>query len=163
MEIIVRKRNIFWVVIAALIVAADQFIKHIVASSVSVGETLARIPLIDITYVRNKGAAFSIMSGKVSFLTIISIAFCAAAVVYWIKKKPSHPLLCAALTMMFAGALGNAIDRVARGFVVDFIRVTFMDFPVFNIADIGITVGAVLLILYVILFDKEDKNAKTDN
>ncbi len=157
------KKNIFWPVIAVLIVAADQFVKYIVASSARVGETLARIPLVDITYVQNKGAAFSIMSGKMSFLTIISIAFCAAAVVYWIKKKPSHPLLCAAVTMMFSGALGNAIDRIARGFVVDFIRVTFVDFPVFNIADIGITVGAALLILYVILFDKEDKNAKTDN
>lgn len=157
------KKNIFWVIIAALIVAADWLVKYIVASSAKVGETLLRIPFVDITYVQNKGAAFSIMSGKMSFLTIISIAFCAAAVVYWIKKKPSHPLLCAAVTMMFSGALGNAIDRIARGFVVDFIRVTFVDFPVFNIADIGITVGAALLILYVIVFDKEDKNAKIDN
>lgn len=157
------KKNIFWVIIAALIVAADRLVKYIVASSAKVGETLLRIPFVDITYVQNKGAAFSIMSGKMSFLTIISIAFCAAVVVYWIKKKPSHPLLCAAVTMMFSGALGNAIDRIARGFVVDFICVTFVDFPVFNIADIGITVGAALLILYVIVFDKEDKNAKIDN
>ena len=64
--------------------------------------------------------------------------------------------------MMFAGAFGNAIDRIFRGFVVDYIQTTFINFPVFNIADIGITVGAALLVLYVILFDKEDKNEKNN-
>ena len=61
--------------------------------------------------------------------------------------------------MMFAGAFGNAIDRIFRGFVIDYIQTSFINFPVFNIADIGITVGAILLVVYFIWFDKEDKNA----
>ena len=79
--------------------------------------------------------------------------------VYWLLKKPGHPLLCTSVTMMFAGALGNAIDRIFRGFVVDYISLAFMDFPVFNIADIAITVGAVLLVVFVMFFDK----GKTEN
>lgn len=151
------KKNILWIFTAVLIIAADQILKYIVSSAVKIGEVLVKLPLLEITYVQNRGAAFSIMYGKVSFLTIISIAFCIAAVIYWIKKKPSHPLLCLSVTMMFAGALGNATDRIARGFVVDFIRVTFIDFPVFNIADIAITCSAALLIIYEIFFDRSEK------
>ena len=64
------------------------------------------------------------------------------------------------LMLMFAGALGNAIDRIFRGYVVDFIETTFISFPVFNIADIAITVGAVLLIIYILFFDKTENNSQ---
>ncbi len=152
-----------WLIISILIIIADQLVKYFVATGMSVGDTaFSVLNLFDITYVRNEGAAFSILSGKLSVLSLISVVFCVGVVVYWIKKKPTHPLLCTALTMMFAGAFGNAIDRIFRGFVVDYIQTTFITFPVFNIADIGITVGAALLVLYVILFDKEDKNAENN-
>lgn len=152
-----------WLIISILIIIADQLVKYFVASGMSVGDTaFSVLNLFDITYVQNQGAAFSILSGKLSALSLISVVFCVGVVVYWIKKKPSHPLLCTALTMMFAGAFGNAIDRIFRGFVVDYIQTTFITFPVFNIADIGITVGAALLVLYVILFDKEDNDAKNN-
>lgn len=152
-----------WLIISILIIIADQIVKYFVSSGMSVGDTaFSVLNIFDITYVQNRGAAFSILSGKLSALSLISVVFCIGVVVYWIKKKPSHPLLCTALTIMFAGAFGNAIDRIFRGFVVDYIQTTFINFPVFNIADIGITVGAALLVLYVILFDKEDKNAKNN-
>lgn len=152
-----------WLIISILIIIADQLVKYFVAAGMSVGDTaFSVLNLFDITYVQNQGAAFSILSGKLSILSLISVIFCVGVIVYWIKKKPTHPLLGTALTMMFAGAFGNAIDRIFRGFVVDYIQTTFINFPVFNIADIGITVGAALLVLYVILFDKEDKNAKNN-
>lgn len=150
------KINLVYLAAAALIVAADQLVKFIIASSAAVGEVIASIPGLEIMYVQNRGAAFSLLSGKISFLTIISIAFCAAAVVYFIKRKPSHPAMRIAIALMFSGALGNALDRIIRGFVVDFIRVTFINFPVFNIADIAITVGAFLLVVYEIFFDKSE-------
>ena len=146
-----------WLVISILTAAADQITKYLVASNVTVGETAFSAGLFDITYVRNEGAAFSLMSGRMSLLSIISVAFCAAVVIWWIKKKPTHPMLCTAVTLLFSGALGNAIDRIARGYVVDFIRATFVHFPIFNVADIAITVGALLLIVYEIFFNKEDK------
>lgn len=152
-----------WLIVSILIIIADQIVKYFVASGMRVGDTaFSALNIFDITYVQNEGAAFSILSGKLSLLSLISVVFCIGVIVYWIKKKPTHPLLCAALTIMFAGAFGNAIDRIFRGFVVDYIRTTFINFPVFNIADIGITVGAALLVIYVILFDKEDKNAKNN-
>ena len=153
-----------WLCFALLIILADQIAKYFVASGMNVGDTaFSVLNIFDITYVQNRGAAFSLLSGKLSLLSIISVAFCIGVVIWWIKKKPTHPLLCTAVTMMFAGAFGNAIDRIFRGFVVDFIRTLFIDFPVFNIADIGITVGAVLLVMYTIWFDREEKDANTDN
>ena len=129
-----------WLIIAVLIIIADQAVKYLVVSGMNVGDTAFSIlNLFDITYIQNKGAAFSLLSGKLSLLSIISVAFCICAVIYWIKKKPTHPLLCTSITMMFAGAFGNAIDRIFRGFVIDYIQTSFINFPVFNIADIGIT------------------------
>ena len=147
-----------WLIIAVLIIIADQAVKYLVVSGMNVGDTA-----FSILNIQNKGAAFSLLSGKLSLLSIISVAFCICAVIYWIKKKPTHPLLCTSITMMFAGAFGNAIDRIFRGFVIDYIQTSFINFPVFNIADIGITVGAILLVAYFIWFDKEDKNADVKN
>lgn len=67
------------------------------------------------------------------------------------------------LTLLFAGALGNAIDRIFRGYVVDFIETAFIDFPVFNVADIAITCGAVIMAIYIIFFDKDEKDGETDS
>lgn len=146
-----------WIIISVLIAAADQIVKYFVSANMRVGDVAVSLGLFDITYVKNEGAAFSMMSGRMSLLSVISIVFCIAVVVWWIKKKPTNKLLCAAVTMMFAGALGNAIDRIFRGFVIDYIHTTFMNFPVFNIADIAITVGASLLILYEIIYDRKEK------
>ena len=141
-----------WLIIAVLIIIADQAVKYLVVSGMNVGDTAFSIlNLFDITYIQNKGAAFSLLSGKLSLLSIISVAFCICAVI------------CTSITMMFAGAFGNAIDRIFRGFVIDYIQTSFINFPVFNIADIGITVGAILLVVYFIWFDKEDKNADVKN
>ncbi|MCD8180872.1 MAG: signal peptidase II [Firmicutes bacterium] len=153
-----------YLIASLIIILADQAVKYLVVSGMSVGDTAFSIlNLFDITYVQNKGAAFSILSGKVSLLSIISVIFCVGVIVYWIKKKPEHPLLKASIMLMFSGALANAIDRIFRGFVVDYIKTAFINFPVFNIADICITVGAALLVVYVIWFDKEDKNAENKN
>ena len=140
---------------AALIIAADRLTKLWIAGNLAVGETAASVPLFNITYVQNKGAAFSMIIGRLGLLSLVSIAFCIAVIVYFIVKKPTNRLLCISLAMMFAGALGNAWDRIFYGYVIDFIQTSFIDFPVFNIADIGITVGAALVVLYTIIFDKK--------
>ena len=151
---------IFVYILIGLVFFAGDFIsKRYILSNVALGETFGSFtPLIDFTYVQNRGAAFSILSGKISFLAIISIVFCIGLIIYVIVKKPKHKLLCISLAMLFSGALGNAIDRLFYGFVVDFIETTFVNFAVFNIADIAITVGAFLLAIYLIFFDKDTKN-----
>lgn len=152
-----------WLIISLAILAADQIVKYLVSVNIGVGETaFSVLNIFDITYVQNQGAAFSVLSGRTVVLSVISVVFCIAVAVFWIKKKPSNPLLCTSLSLLFAGALGNGIDRIFRGYVVDYINLTFINFPVFNIADIGVTVGAALFILYIIFFDKEDKNGNNN-
>ena len=146
-------------IITALIVIADFLTKYFIKNNIALGNVFFSVPkLVDLTYVQNRGAAFSMFSGRVPVLSLISIAFCIGVIVYWVVKKPKSPLLCTALAMMFGGALGNAVDRIFYGYVVDFIAVRFIDFPVFNVADMAITIGAALVIIYVIFFDKDTKN-----
>lgn len=142
--------------ITVLIISADFLVKYFIKTNVALGEVFASVGAVaDFTYVQNKGAAFSMLYGRVSLLSVVSIAFCIGVVIFWIVKKPEKPLLCTAISLMFAGAAGNAIDRIIYGHVVDFISLKFMHFPVFNIADMAITIGAALIILYTFLFDKD--------
>ena len=148
--------NIIYGLIWLAVTAADQLVKLGIVKNYDLYDRIGSLGNIaDFVYVRNTGAAFSMLSGKLGLLSIISIAFCIGVVVYWFKKKPTHPLMCTALTLLASGALGNAIDRIIRGYVVDYISLSFISFPVFNIADIAITIGAVLMVVYVMFFDKE--------
>lgn len=151
-----------YIIAAVLIAAADFITKQFVMRNVSLGETFGSVAgLVDFTYVRNTGAAFSILEDKMIFLSVLSVLFCLAVAVYAFKARPKHPLLKTALTLMFAGAFGNAVDRIFYGYVVDFIRVTFVNFPVFNIADMAVTVGAALIVVYFAFFDKSgEENEK---
>lgn len=151
---------ILWSLLAIVIIALDQLTKQWVISNIGVTDSLKIIPgVIDFVCVKNKGAAFSFLADKnygIIILSVISLVFCAGVVWYLIKNKPQSKLFILSLVMMFAGALANVIDRIFRGFVVDFIETEFVNFPVFNIADISITVGAVLVIVYILFFDKKN-------
>lgn len=143
---------------ALLIIIIDQVTKILVSSSFTSSTVIHLIPgIINIVYLKNTGAAFSMFSDHVDILGIISAVFCIGVIIYVLITKPKNKLQLTSLTLIFAGALGNAIDRIFRGFVIDFIETAFISFPVFNIADIAITIGAFLLVIYVIFFDKESK------
>ena len=125
-----------------------------VINNIALTDTIEVIPdVLNIVYVKNTGAAFSILSGRTYILSIVSFVVCVALVWYLIKKKPSSKLLLVSLGMILGGAAGNLIDRAARQFVVDYIEVCFITFPVFNLADMAITIGAALSMIYVIFFD----------
>ena len=149
--------NIIYIAAALLIFLGDRLSKLWVMDNVNLGERFWGIDgFLGFMYVQNKGAAFSILSGRLGLLSIISIVFCIAALVYWIVKRPKNKLLCTALALMISGAAGNAVDRVLYGYVVDFIATEFISFPVFNIADIAITAGAALLVIYAFLADEKE-------
>ncbi len=151
---------ILWGLIAVLIIALDQITKYLVINNIGPNDTVTVIKnVFEFVYVKNTGGAFSILNNATWLLSIVSIIFCIGVVVYFIKVKPKEKNICLALSMMFAGALGNAIDRIFRGFVVDFIKTSFINFPVFNVADIAITVGAVILVAKMVFFDNT-KNLK---
>lgn len=104
--------------------------------------------LIDIRIVHNTGAAWGIFAGNPDLLGAVSLAVCVLLLAYFIWDRASIPLMqIIGIALVIAGGLGNAIDRFVQGYVLDYLSTTFMDFPVFNIADIGVTCGVVLLFI----------------
>lgn len=145
-------------VIAAAAVALDQFVKYLTVLHIPLGGEVPLLPgVVHLTYVQNTGAAFSMLEGKIGFFYIVTAAFLALVILCvwkkWLKSKGSLISL-AAIT---GGAIGNLIDRMVQGFVVDMIEVEFMQFAVFNVADCFITCGAVALVICVFLEDRKEK------
>lgn len=145
-----------------LLVGVDQITKMLVENKLSLGESTVGIKgLFNITYVRNQGAAFGIMDGKTVFLLIVTLAIFAFAVFYIIKYRPQNKWLMWSVVGVLAGGAGNFIDRIVFGYVRDFIDLCFMRFPVFNIADCCVTLGAFSLALYI--FIGEYRHGKEDD
>lgn len=114
--------------------------------------------LINLTYLENRGAAFGILQDKRILFVILTLAIVLYLLYYFITNLKSNPLvLNIAFSLIISGALGNFYDRLFQGYVVDFIEFAFVDFPVFNIADILVTVGCGLLIIYI-LFHGEKRS-----
>ncbi len=146
-----------YIMLAVAVIFLDQIAKLLVVKFLSPTGTVHVIPKVfDFVFVKNKGAAFSILQDYTVFLGIISIMFCIAVILFWYKCRPKSAILKSAASLLFAGAFGNAIDRIFRGYVIDFISTAFMSFPVFNVADIAITFGAVLILIYSVFFDKDE-------
>ena len=148
---------LFMALFAAGIVAADQFTKYLVVANIPLHTEIPAIPgLFHLTYVRNTGAAFSSFEGQMWLFVIVFVIFTAA--ILWEFSRKRWPFTMSERWMIVAiygGGLGNMIDRIRLGFVVDMIEVEFMQFPVFNVADCFITCGCVLLFAHLILCNKE--------
>ena len=148
---------ILYTLFAAAIVAADQITKYLTVANIPLYADVPFVPgLLQLTYVQNTGAAFSSFEGQQWLFALIFAVFTVAILYEYFKspmpfKKAERWLIAA----IYAGGLGNMIDRVRLGYVVDMIETTFMDFPVFNVADCFITCGCVLLMLHLILFNNE--------
>ena len=142
---------------AAVIVIVDQITKYLTIANISLGGFVEAIPgLFHLTYVRNFGAAFSSFEGQ-QWLFAIIFALFTAGIIYDFAKKalPFTKLERWLVAAIYGGGLGNMIDRLRFGYVVDMISVDFMDFPVFNVADCFITCGCILLMAHLIFFNKE--------
>ena len=142
---------------AAAIVAADQYTKYLTVANIPLYADVPFIPgLLQLTYVRNTGAAFSSFEGQQWLFALIFALFTVAIVYEYVKKSmPFTTLERWLIAAIYAGGLGNMIDRVRLGYVVDMIETTFMEFPVFNVADIFITCGCILMMVHLIFFNKE--------
>ena len=147
-----------YLIFAAVWVVLDQVVKFLVRASIPLHVSQPFIPgLFDLTYIRNTGAAFSILSSQTWILTVLSGAATVLLLVLLLLRVLPTRLGMLSLSLLLAGAAGNFIDRLAFGYVTDMFETTFMDFPVFNVADIGVVVGGVLLVLTVLLAgDKEE-------
>ncbi len=151
--------------IAALVILVDQLTKWLVAANMEIGE---RIPLIEpylgLLSHRNRGAAWGMLEGQMWLFAIVTIVVVGGIVYYFQKEAKNEPLFAWSLMLLLGGAVGNFIDRMARGEVVDFVNVLIpvinYDFPIFNVADAALTAGVVLVILHLILDEKKNKKDK---
>ena len=142
---------------ALLTVFADQYVKLLVASSLGEGETAPLLPgLLRLERVHNYGAAWSSLSGARTLLVgVTAIGLC--ALVYLAVTIVRHPLGVWSLWLVIGGGVGNLIDRVSRGYVVDMIAAEFVEFPVFNVADVFVTCGTLAAAVYYFKFyEKHD-------
>lgn len=151
-----------WLILSLLIVIFDQLTKNIVLHGLSYAQRIQIFDFFDITLLFNTGAAFSFLADYGGFqrwlFTIIAI-LAVVLILYWLYKYQRQTLFCTALSLILAGAIGNLYDRLALGHVVDFLLFYWRDwyFPAFNIADISITCGAILLLLDEILRSRKSR------
>ncbi len=141
-----------WLALALLVVVLDQLTKALANHLLAYAEPLAVFPSFNLTLLYNRGAAFSFLNDASGWQRWFFVAISTAATVlliFWLKRlKPGQVLLSVALALVLGGAVGNLVDRLWFGYVVDFIQVYYHEYywPAFNIADSAISVGAVLLI-----------------
>ena len=146
-----------WMMVAAFVLlAADQMLKlwaQNVLSLLPNGQAPFLGGMMNLQYVQNTGAAYGLMQGKTLFFIVFNtIVLIAILIVMYRIYKRRIVLLNASLLLIFSGGLGNLIDRVARGYVVDMFHFLFMDFPVFNLADVMICIGTALLFIFILFF-----------
>jgi signal peptidase II len=150
----IRRRPSSWLLLSALVILADQASKAFIAGHYLEFEFTRLLPVLDITCMHNVGAAFSFLasaSGWQRWLFIGLAGVVSIGITFWLVKLPrgTHALLAAGLALVLGGALGNLIDRVRLGYVIDFIHFHWERayFPAFNVADSAITIGAACLLL----------------
>ena len=151
--------KIISLVAAALLVAADQGIKAWATAQLMPVGVMAVLPgIVELRYILNDGMAFSMLAGKQGILIGVT-SLMLIGVLVWLLRGQMPPLERVAWTLVLGGGIGNLIDRVMNGVVVDYINVLFMNFAVFNFADICVCCGVGLLILSILLDDRHGKAA----
>ena len=150
------KRAVLWAALIAGVVVLDQLTKMIAERFLKPVDT---VPIwenvLHLTYVTNKGAAFGILQNqRWVFLVVSTVAIVLLSYFLW-KKRDAHPLLCVALSFIIGGGIGNMIDRTVLGYVIDFIDFRLIHFAVFNGADSFVTVGCVLMAVWLLFYYRE--------
>ena len=151
----------WYVLLLIACIAGDQLLKYWVVQNLDVGQSAALLPgLVRLTGLHNTGAAWGSFSGKTALLAAVTVVLLLAVAWLVLKRIVRHPLgLCAAM-LVLGGGIGNMIDRVCRGYVVDMFDLQFMDYPIFNLADIFVVVGVILgAVYYLWFYDKYDKRS----
>lgn len=151
--------GLFFVGIFVLL-AVDQITKLIVLKTLtSVGTMPVLQNIFHLTYCENRGAAFGILQNQTWIFIIITVAVLVAVIYFMVRTRPKNIWLNFSLILLIGGALGNFVDRIFRGFVIDFLDFRIINFPIFNVADCFVVVGAILLGIYII-FSEQKKEKK---
>ena len=154
-----KKALLFWIFPVLLLTMIDQFTKYLAIVFLKNTSGKILIPgVLELSYIENRGMAFGLLQGRQILFLILCIAFCAGILYLYarIPKNGYYAPLSIIGGILFSGALGNFIDRAFYGYVTDFIYFSLIDFPVFNIADIYVVCGGILLAVLVIFRYKDE-------
>jgi len=148
--------------IALVVILLDQVTKWFVVKNMQLGEEIIIIePYLSFLSHRNRGAAWGMLEGQMWLFYIVTVVVAAGIIYYFHKEAQGHRLFGISLMLLLGGAIGNFIDRLISGEVVDFISVLIpvinYDFPIFNIADAALSIGVVTLIIHIIMDEKKNK------
>lgn len=148
-----------YLIISLCVVLADQGLKTYIVSNYAIGETHQVIPgILSFNYLQNNGAAWNILPGQMWLFYVISIVAIGVCGYFLVNKKYKNPLFDTGLALVLGGIVGNFIDRLHLKYVVDMLQLDFVNFNIFNIADSAITVGVILIFIYLLFFDDKEEN-----
>jgi signal peptidase II len=158
--------GIRWLWISLLLIVVDQLSKLWIERTMELGDTFAVLPVLDIVRAHNTGAAFSFMAGAGGWqrwaFSVLAVGV-SIALVFWLRKLAlaTHSLLVFGLSLILGGAIGNVIDRIEHGYVIDFVHAHWgaAYFAAFNVADAAISIGAVLVIFDALLEGRRKQSA----
>lgn len=143
--------------LAALLIVIDQLSKWAILQNFELYEEKILLPgFLSLFYIQNRGAAWGIFEGRMIFFYIITVFVVGYLIYMFHKEKTDSKLVGVSFSLILAGAIGNFIDRLMNGFVVDMFRLDFVNFPIFNVADMCLTIGVALMLIHVLFFEKEE-------
>ena len=149
----IQNNRLNFILLSMVIVLIDQLTKHLI--SLNYGSLINKeLGLFTIEYVKNYGAAFNIFSGNRIFLSLVSTIITLCLIYIILNKKNIYRIDLFSYSFILGGTIGNGIDRIIKGYVIDFIDLNFINFPVFNIADISINIGFIIIILGLIKYKR---------
>lgn len=150
-----------YLLLSAVIIGLDQWFKFWIVGNFNLGDGQQVIPnVLSLTYIHNTGGAFSLLEGQRVFFIIITVVAVAAGIYYLAKHLHESKWLTIGISLFLAGAVGNFIDRLRLGYVVDMFQLDFINFPIFNIADMALVIGVAMIFIYILLDEREKKHGK---
>ena len=148
-------RKLYFPLAAVILILLDQLSKQWIVNHIPLNAIRKCVPgIFSLTYLRNSGAAFSILQNQQWFFTVITLAVVGAACYYFIKNINGNFWFLFGLLLIISGGIGNFIDRLRLGYVIDMVHLDFMNFAIFNVADSYLTVG--VMILFIALWKEEE-------
>ncbi|MDE1548790.1 signal peptidase II [Jeotgalibaca caeni] len=152
---------LLYYIVAAVLIVVDQLTKWGIVQNFELYEEQVLIPgWFSLFYIQNTGAAWGIFAGRMWFFYIITAVVVLYLVYTFHKSKIQHKLAGWSFAFILAGAIGNFIDRLMNGYVVDMFRFDFINFPIFNVADVCLVIGVGLMIIYVLFFEEDETEIK---
>lgn len=152
---------IIYYIIAMILIGLDQLSKYLTVQEIALGEVVSLVPnVLSLTYIRNSGAAWSILEDQMIFFYVITVVVVGTLIYFLHTEGKKSPIASTGIAFIMGGAIGNFIDRLHLKYVIDMIRLEFINFPIFNVADMALTIGVIILIGYIVYDELVKKKVK---